>query len=101
VHLKALTDSTACATRQSQADDLSAYLSSTNTTPTLLLGDLNDEVKAGVGICTTANIDTLNAIETNSNVKFLTQSPTLDTTRFTNISLIARRSTILVVNSSF
>jgi endonuclease/exonuclease/phosphatase family metal-dependent hydrolase len=98
VHLKALTDSTACATRQSQADDLSAYLSSTNTTPTLLLGDLNDEVKAGVGICT--SVDTLNAIETNSNVKFLTQSPTLDTTRFTNIPY---SSTIdhLVVNSTF
>ncbi len=100
VHLKALTDSAACATRQAQADDLSAYLSATNTTPTLLLGDLNDEVKTGVGICTTASIDTLNAIETNTNLKILTQSPTLDTTRFTNIPY---SSTIdhLVVNTTF
>jgi len=100
VHLKALTDSAACATRQAQADDLSAYLSSTNTTPTLLLGDLNDEVKAGVGICTASAVDTLNALETNANLKILTQSPTLDTTRFTNIPY---SSTIdhLVVNGTF
>lgn len=98
VHLKALTDSTSCATRQAQADNVSAYLSVTNSTPTLLLGDLNDEVKAGVGIC--SSVDTLNAIETNSNLKILTQSPTLDTSRFTNIPF---NSTIdhLVANSSF
>lgn len=83
LHLKSGSDSTSCATRQPQAIDINSYFNSTNSTPTLILGDLNDEVKAGVGICT--SIDTLNALETNAALTVLTQSPTMDSSRFTNI----------------
>jgi endonuclease/exonuclease/phosphatase family metal-dependent hydrolase len=96
--LKSGSDSTSCSTRQPQASDINSYFNSTNTTPTLILGDLNDEVKAGVGIC--SSLDTLNALESNAALKILTQSPSMDTTRFTNIPY---SSTIdhLVVNAAF
>ena len=98
LHLKSGSDSTSCSTRQPQASDINSYFNSTNTTPTLILGDLNDEVKAGVGIC--SSLDTLNALESNAALKILTQSPSMDTTRFTNIPY---SSTIdhLVVNAAF
>lgn len=87
-----------CLRRQPQANDLANYFNSTNTTPTLILGDMNDEVKSGVGIC--SSIDTLNALESNAALKILTQAPTMDTTRFSNIPF---SSTIdhLIVNSTF
>jgi len=98
VHLKSGSDATSCSTRQPQVNDLTNYFNSTNTMPTMIMGDMNDEVKAGVGICSA--IDTLNALEVNAALKILTQSPTMDTTRFTNIPY---SSTIdhLIVNSSF
>ncbi|MFZ5630552.1 MAG: endonuclease/exonuclease/phosphatase family protein [Spirochaetota bacterium] len=98
LHLKSGSDAISCSTRQPQAGDINSYFNSTNSTPTLILGDLNDEVRAGVGICT--SIDSLNALESNSALKILTQSPTMDATRYTNIPY---NSTIdhLVVNAAF
>lgn len=98
LHLKSGSDSASCSTRQPQANDINSYFNSTNSTPTLILGDFNDEVRAGVGICT--SLDTLNALEGNAALKILTQSPTMDTTRFTNIPY---SSTIdhLAVNAAF
>lgn len=98
VHLKSGSDAASCTTRQPQATNLSDYINSTNATPTLLLGDMNDEVKAGVGIC--SSIDSLNALETNANLTILTKSPTMDTAVYSNIPYT---STIdhLIVNSTF
>lgn len=98
VHLKSGSDASSCATRQPQASNLSAYINDTNSVPTLLLGDMNDEVKAGVGIC--SSIDTLNALETNANLTILSKTPTMETGLFTNIPF---SSTIdhLVVNGAF
>ena len=98
VHLKSGSDATSCSTRQPQVNDLANYFNGTNTTPTLILGDMNDEVKSGVGIC--SSIDTLNALESNAALKILTQAPTMDATRFSNIPF---SSTIdhLIVNSTF
>lgn len=97
VHLKSGSDSTSCATRQPQAVNLNDYLNSTSTLPTILLGDMNDEVKSGVGICT--SIDTLNSLETNGALSILTKSPTMEAGLFSNIPY---SSTIdhLIVNSA-
>jgi endonuclease/exonuclease/phosphatase family metal-dependent hydrolase len=104
VHLKSgagsSSDTTSCPQRQRQANDLNAYINSTNSLPTLLLGDLNDEVKANYGICSYDGVDTLNALETNANVTFLTKTPTMQSGLFSNIPF---SSTIdhLVVNGAF
>ena len=73
VHLKSGSDSTSCSTRQPQVANLNDYLNSTSTLPTILLGDMNDEVKPGVGIC--SSIDTLNSLKTNGALSILTKSP--------------------------
>ncbi len=98
VHLKSGSDAASCTTRQPQAVNLSSYLDASASVPTLLLGDMNDEVKAGVGIC--SSIDTLNTIETNPNLTILTKSPTMQTGLFSNIPF---SSTIdhLIVNTGF
>lgn len=98
LHLKSGSDSASCATRQPQAEDVTNYYNNTNTTATLILGDLNDEVKNGLGICSAH--DTLNSFETNVGLNILTQSPQLDSNRFTNIPY---SSTIdhMMVNATF
>lgn len=97
VHLKSGSDATSCATRQPQATNLNDYLNNTSSLPTILLGDMNDEVKAGVGIC--SSVDTLSSLESNGNLSILTKAPTMEATLFSNIPY---SSTIdhLIVNSA-
>ena len=102
LHLKARSDRASCQRRSLQVADLDRWLESLPAgTDFVMLGDYNDRVNEGVGIC--SSIDTLSRLETDMNYIFLTDQAAsyFSSSDYTNIPFTSTIDHILINRELF